>query len=76
MLRIGKKDDDIQIKEILDAGYIDITCVSMWMGVVEKLNYDKIEAAKQIELFIVSLNDNVDDYNKWWYAEYNLNGFD
>ena len=34
MLRIGNKGSDIQIKEILDEGYTDITCVSMWMGVV------------------------------------------
>ena len=75
MLRIGKKDSDIQIKEILDEGYTDITCVSMWMGVVEKLKYDETEASKQIELFIESLKDNIDDYNQWWYDEYKASGF-
>ena len=75
MLRIGKKDSDIQIKEILDEGYTDITCVSMWMGVGEKLKYDETEAAKQIELFIESLKDNIDDYNQWWYDEYKASGF-
>ena len=75
MLRIGKKESDIQIKEILDEGYTDITCVSMWMGVVEKLKYDKTEAAKQIELFIESLKGNIDDYNQWWYDEYKVSKF-
>ena len=70
MLRIGKKDKDIQIKEILDKDYTDITSVSMWIGVVEKYNFSKIESEKQIELFIKNLGDNIDNYNKVWYESY------
>lgn len=70
MLRIGKKGKDIQIKEILDQDYIDITSVSMWIGVVKKYNFSKIESEKQIELFIKNLGDNIDDYNKVWYENY------
>tara|TARA_Y100000389_G_scaffold46103_1_gene41011 strand:+ start:2267 stop:2494 length:228 start_codon:yes stop_codon:yes gene_type:complete len=70
MLRIGRKGNDIQIKEILDEDYTDITCVSMWIGVVEKYNFNKIESEKQIELFIKNLGDNIDNYNKIWYENY------
>lgn len=71
MLKIGVKDKNIQIQETLEEGYTDITSVSMWIGVTEKIGYDKTEAKKQIELFIKSLGENIDDYNKSWYDIYN-----
>ncbi|MDA9629988.1 hypothetical protein N9S60_00375 [bacterium] len=71
MLKIGVKDKNIQIQEILDSGYEDITSVSMWIGVIEKIDFDVSEAKKQIELLISSLGENIDDYNKSWYDEYN-----
>ena len=71
MLKIGVKDKNIQIQETLEKGYTDITSVSMWIGVTEKIGYDKTEAKKQIELFIKSLGENIDDYNKSWYDMYN-----
>ena len=74
MLRIGEKDGIIQVKETLDNGYTDITSVCMWVGVADKLKYDKTEAGKQIELFITSLNGNIDSHNQIWYDEYTLNG--
>ena len=70
MLRIGKKGKDIQTKAVLDVSYNDITSVSMWIGVVEKYGFDKTEAKNQIELFITSLGENVDEYNQNWYEEY------
>ena len=70
MLKIGRNGSKIQYKEVLDEGYTDITCVSVWLGVIEKYNYDRDEAYKQIELFIESLGDNVDKYNKLWYKNY------
>lgn len=72
MLKIGKKNGNIQIKETLDVGYADITSVCSWIGVAEKYKYDPIEAAKQIELFINSLSQ-IDNHNKVWYDEYKLN---
>jgi len=71
MLKIGVKDKNIQIQEILDSGYDDVTSVSMWIGVIEKIDFDVSEAKKQIELLISSLGENIDDYNKSWYDEYN-----
>tara|TARA_A100001015_G_scaffold240791_1_gene274665 strand:+ start:5763 stop:5999 length:237 start_codon:yes stop_codon:yes gene_type:complete len=71
MLKILKKNNEIKIQEILEEGYTDITSVSMWIGVTEKIGFDKTEAKKQIELFIKSLGENIDDYNKIWYDEYN-----
>lgn len=71
MLKIGVKDKNIQIQETLEEGYTDITSVSMWIGVTEKIGYDKTEAKKQIELFIKSLGENIDYYNKSWYDIYN-----
>ena len=71
MLKIGVKDKNIQIQEILDSGYEDITSVSMWIGVIGKIDFDVSEAKKQIELLISSLGENIDDYNKIWYDEYN-----
>jgi len=73
MLKIGRKENNVQMKEVLDSGYSDITSVSMWIGVVGKYGYDKVEAAKQIELFITSLGENIDDHNKHWYTEYKTN---
>ncbi|MAZ07898.1 MAG: hypothetical protein CMM99_05575 [Rickettsiales bacterium] len=70
MLRIGKKGKDIQTKAVLDVSYNDITSVAMWIGVVEKYGFDKTEAKNQIELFITSLGENVDEYNQNWYEEY------
>jgi len=74
MLKIGRKENDVQIKEVLDNNYIDITSVSMWFGVVEKYGFDKTEAGNQIELFITSLNGTIDNHNQVWYDEYKLNG--
>ena len=71
MLKIGVKDKNILIQETLEEGYTDITSVSMWIGVTEKIGYDKTEAKKQIELFIKSLGENIDNYNKSWYDIYN-----
>lgn len=71
MLKILKKNNEIKIQETLEEGYTDITSVSMWIGVTEKIGYDKTEAKKQIELFIKSLGENIDDYNKSWYDMYN-----
>lgn len=70
MLRIGVKDKNIQTKETLDSGYKDITSVSMWIGLTDKINFDVSEAKKQIELFVSSLGENIDDYNKNWYDAY------
>ena len=70
MLKIGKKGNDVQMKEVLDSGYSDITSVVGWIGVVRKYGYDKVEAAKQIELFMTSLGENVDAHNKHWYDFY------
>ena len=70
MLKIGRNGKDIQIKEILDTDYTDITSVCMWIGVVEKYNFDKIEAEKQIELLVTSLGDTIDEYNQKWYSSY------
>ena len=39
MLRIGVKDKNIQTKETLDSGYEDITSVSMWIGLTDKINF-------------------------------------
>ena len=71
MLRIGKKGKDIQTKAVLDISYNDVTSVSSWIGIVEKYGFDKTEAKNQIELFITSLGENVDEYNQNWYEEYN-----
>jgi len=73
MLRIGKKGKDIQTKAVLDVSYNDITSVSSWIGLVEKYEFDKEEAKKQIELFITSLGENVDSYNQTWYNSYKTN---
>jgi hypothetical protein len=72
MLKIGRKDNDVQMKETLDEGYTDITSVMMWRGVVEKYSFDKTEALKQIELFITSLGENIDEYNRFWYKEHTV----
>jgi hypothetical protein len=42
----------------------------MWIHVVEKNGYDKTEAKNQIELFIKSLGENIDDHNKKFYDMY------
>jgi|TARA_R110001592_G_scaffold45957_1_gene146568 hypothetical protein len=70
MLKILRKDTDIKIQETLEEGYTDITSVCMWIGVVEKIGYDKTEAKNQIELFIKSLGENIDTHNKVWYDCY------
>ena len=70
MLRIGRKENDVQIKSTLDSDYNDISSVCMWIGVVEKYNFDKVEAEKQIELLVNSLGETIDDYNKKWYDCY------
>ena len=73
MLRIGRKGKVVQIKVSLEEGWDDITSVSMWIGAVEKYKFDKVEANKQIELFISSLGVNIDDYNRGWYESYKKN---
>tara|TARA_B100000614_G_C14417919_1_gene440668 strand:+ start:590 stop:823 length:234 start_codon:yes stop_codon:yes gene_type:complete len=73
MLRIGRKEKQIQFKTVLDVSYNDITSVSMWIGAVEKYGFDKEEAKKQIELFITSLGENIDSYNQNWYNSYKTN---
>ena len=73
MLRIGRKEKQIQFKTVLDVSYNDITSVSSWIGLVEKYEFDKEEAKKQIELFITSLGENVDSYNQTWYNSYKTN---
>lgn len=73
MLRIGKKGKDIQTKAVLDISYNDVTSVSSWIGIVEKYGFDKTEAKNQIELFITSLGENVDEYNQTWYNSYKTN---
>ena len=70
MLRIGINGKDIQTKAVLDISYTDVTSVSSWIGLVEKYEFDKEEAKKQIELFITSLGENVDEYNQNWYEVY------
>ena len=70
MLKILRKDTDIKIQETLEEGYTDITSVCMWIHVVEKNGYDKTEAKNQIELFIKSLGENIDDHNKKFYDMY------
>lgn len=75
MLRIGRKDEDVQIKETLDAGYTDITSVCMWLGAVEKYGVEQAEAATQIELFVQSLGADIDPYNRTWYETYKQDGF-
>jgi len=37
MLRIGRKNNEIQTKEILDNGWKDITSVCMWIAMVRKI---------------------------------------
>ena len=74
MLRIGKKDREIQVKAILEEGWADITSISMWIGMVKKYNFDKIEAEKQIELFKNSLGANIDECNQAWYDYYKSYG--
>ena len=70
MLRIGRNGKDIQTKAVLDISYTDVTSVSSWIGLVEKYEFDKEEAKKQIELFITSLGENIDSYNQTWYEVY------
>ena len=66
MLRIGRKGKDIQTKAILDDGWDDITSVCMWIGMVEKYNFDKVEAERQIDLLTTHLGSTIDTYNKGW----------
>ena len=66
MLRIGRKNNEIQTKEILDTGWEDITSVCMWIGMVEKYNFDKVEAERQIDLLTTHLGSTIDTYDKEW----------
>lgn len=74
-LKIGKKGKDIQVKKVLDEGYMDISCISKWMCLVNKHGYDKQTAIDQINLFSNDEKSNLDKYDKCWYEEYKLNGF-
>ncbi len=74
-LLIGKKADDVQIKKILDSGYEDITSISMWIGLVQKYSYDKIQAIDQIFLFNNGIRSSLDNHNKIWYSKYTTSGF-
>jgi len=66
MLRIGRNNNEIQTKEILDTGWEDITSVCMWIGMVEKYNFDKVEAERQIDLLTAHLGSTIDTYDKEW----------
>jgi hypothetical protein len=74
-LKIGKKGKDIQVQKVLDEGYMDISCISKWMCLVNKYAYDKQIVIDQINLFNNGEKSNLDKYNKCWHDEYKLNGF-
>jgi hypothetical protein len=58
MLRIGRQDRQIVVAEILPDGYQDITNITMWLGLIEKLGYDQHIVFEQIELFYSYLREN------------------
>ena len=78
MLRIGYKatDDSYQIKEQLDPEYTDVTSVRDWEIQYIKFRYDKTLAEAQVELWIQSLGDKINDTDQYFYNLFKKhNGF-
>lgn len=68
-MRIGKKDRTVQVKVILDEGYIDITNIANWYGLIDKKSYSSTYINKQITSYIKSKGgiDNLDEYDREFY---------
>ena len=68
-MKIGKKDKTMQVKVTLDVGYVDITNIANWYGLIDKKSYTSTYINKQITSYIKSKGgiDNLDEYDRDFY---------
>jgi hypothetical protein len=68
-MKIGKKDKTMQVKVTLDEGYVDITNIANWYGLIDKKSYTSTYINKQITSYIKSKGgiDNLDEYDRDFY---------